>query len=337
MAEKDKPQNKNNDNSKETNANKQSFPNEKQAEQIKKLIKSRKFENEEEIKQFIDEALKNEPELDLDETDTPLEKAQRLIFEAWDAPTRKECIALARQALKISPDCADAYVILAEEYATSLGEAIYYYRAGVAAGERAIGAKLFKKLTGRFWANFKTRPYMRARAGLAECLWEMGKQAEAIAHYRDMLKLNPGDNQGIRFSLASCLLKIGDWEGLKKLLARYHDGSAAWLYTRALVTFVEQGDSTEARRALAMAVKYNPNVIPYLTGRKKLPRALPEFIGYGDRNEAVYYVADFGAGWEETPGAIEWLSKVYPQPPRSSAGKKVKGIPRVFLDAFEND
>ncbi len=51
------------------------------------------------------------------------EQAQELVYQAWDAPTDREAAALARQALTISPDCADAFNVLAETEATSLEEA----------------------------------------------------------------------------------------------------------------------------------------------------------------------------------------------------------------------
>ena len=51
---------------------------------------------------------------------------------------------------------------------------------------------------------------MRARAGLAAMLDALGDVEAAIGHYRDMLRLNPGDNQGIRYVLARCLMKNRD-------------------------------------------------------------------------------------------------------------------------------
>lgn len=45
------------------------------------------------------------------------------MYEAWDAPTAEEGIEMVREALEISEDCADAYVLLAEEEAEAVGEA----------------------------------------------------------------------------------------------------------------------------------------------------------------------------------------------------------------------
>jgi hypothetical protein len=65
-----------------------------------------------------------------------------------------------------------------------------------------------------------------------------------------MLKLNPNDNQGIRYVLAGCLLRRDNDSELKELLAAHEDGSAFWLYTRALVAFRESGDGDEQAAAL---------------------------------------------------------------------------------------
>ena len=125
-------------------------------------------------------------------------RAQEVMYDAWNRNTARARIALARKALAISPLCADAYVLLAEEDAKSAEEALEYYRKGVEAGEQALGPKGFKEYAGHFWGFLETRPYMRARAGLAAALSALGDVAAAISNYRDMLRLNPSDNQGIR-------------------------------------------------------------------------------------------------------------------------------------------
>jgi len=53
-----------------------------------------------------------------------VDEAEEIMYEAWEAPTRERAVALARKALEVSPDCADAYNLLAEEASKSLEEAI---------------------------------------------------------------------------------------------------------------------------------------------------------------------------------------------------------------------
>src|SRR3954452_16249063 len=137
--------------------------------------------------------------------DTPLSQAQNVMYEAFGSHDPEVRIKAARKALDLSPDCADAYVVLAEE-ARSRKDALELFEKGVAAGERALGPEAFQEDVGHFWGVLETRPYMRAREGRASTLWTMGRRDEAIGHLQDMLRLNPNDNQGVRYTLAGWLL-----------------------------------------------------------------------------------------------------------------------------------
>lgn len=238
-----------------------------------------------------------------------VDEAQEIMYDAWEAPTRQRAVALAKKALTISADCADAYNLLAEETAKSLEEAIDLYRKGVEAGERALGKKTFKEDVGYFWGLLETRPYMRARAGLAQGLWEAGQREEAVNHYWDMLRLNPNDNQGIRDLLMPCLIELGRDKDAERLFEQHkEDGMAVWLYSRALLDFRKHGDSTVAGKSFRIALEENEHVPPYLLGRKRMPRSLPEHYSFGDDNEAVLYAHGNKTAWKVTPGAMEWLA-----------------------------
>ncbi len=239
---------------------------------------------------------------------TPLDEAQELIYQAWEEPTKRERKKLARQALELSADCADAYVILARDNAETLVEALIYYEAGVRAGERAIGEAMFSEEAGHFWLILETRPYMRARGGLAETLWDIGRRQEAIDHYWEMLRLNEGDNQGIRYVLAVCLLEDNRDDELEKLLSRHtDDGMAILSYARALLAFRREGESREAGSYLRQAIKTNPHVPAYILGQKRIPKEQPSYIGWGDETEAAYVATEIKQIWWREDGAIRWL------------------------------
>jgi tetratricopeptide (TPR) repeat protein len=140
------------------------------------------------------------------------------------------------------------------------------------AGARALGAKYFRENTGHFWGLLETRPYMRARQGLAETLWRLKRYEEAIEHYRELLHLNSGDNQGNRYALLDLLIQIERYEEARTLLKQYGDEwSAVWLYSRALLEFQKRGASAAAKKILQQAVEENPFVPAYLMGQKKVP------------------------------------------------------------------
>jgi tetratricopeptide (TPR) repeat protein len=291
---------------------------EKEIQEIGKRLRGKEFESVEEAQAFLEERLESAEGLQRipAEPSTPLEKAQELIYEAFETGSHRKRVQLAKKALKVSSDCADAYVLLAEETAKDPEEAKELYEKGVQAGESALGEEVFEEDAGHFWGILETRPYMRARQGLALASWELGERSEAIAHYQQMLHLNPNDNQGVRYLLANALLEEGLDDDLGELLESYEDDAGAgWVYARALWRFRTEGDGEEARSALEEAISFNPFVAGYLLGRKGMPGALPALVGFGDESEAVVYFVEALPGWLRTPGAIEWLRANAPQRP----------------------
>jgi len=255
--------------------------------------------------------------------DDPKEQqAQEKMYAAWDEQNPAKRINLAHQAIAISPNCADAYVLLAEEEADTLGHALDYYKEGVEAGERALGEAFFDENEGYFWGLLETRPFMRAREGLANTLWNMGKKEESLTHYQEMLRLNPGDNQGNRYSLLNLLLELNRPEQVDTLLTEYEDEwSSEWRYTLVLRSFLKEGDSPDAQKALEEALEQNPHVPDYLTGAKRIPNRLPDMISPGRESEAVSYASTHLNFWRKAPGAVAWL-KEQTQPPNEEKPKK---------------
>ena len=66
----------------------------------------------------------------------PVAEAQALMSEAWADPGT-ERVRLARQVTEVSADCADAYVLLTEEAASTSEQALDLY---LATARRAAGA-----------------------------------------------------------------------------------------------------------------------------------------------------------------------------------------------------
>ncbi|WP_339864750.1 hypothetical protein [Paremcibacter congregatus] len=240
----------------------------------------------------------------------PLWQAQELMYQAWEADKKRDRIALARQALEISELCADAYVLLAEEAAKGIVEEKNWYELAVDAGRKALGEELFEDGEGDFWLILETRPYMRARAGLAQCLWSLGEREEAIRHVKDMLRLNPGDNQGMRYLLKSWLFALNDLTGVSEILVEYEeDCFADWCYSKALLTFRQSGaKSSGAIKALKHAVEINPFVPDFLLGTKPMPKNLPPHYSIGSKDEAVLYVLQNSDNWSASKGALPWLA-----------------------------
>jgi tetratricopeptide (TPR) repeat protein len=238
----------------------------------------------------------------------PHEAARMLLDLACDAASPDEAVECVCDALRLAPDCMDIYDFLCDLTAPTPRERAEVYGTALQATEWLLGPRVFLEGAGRFWALEETRPYMLARERVARNLRAAGEIEEACEHYAGMLKLNPKDNQGVRYELMPCLIEMGRDEEAYELLGEYEeDGSAWWAYGRALLDFRKHGDSPQSQESLKKALKTNKNAPAYLTGRKKLPSQSPLEYGFGDMNEAILCAADSRPAWQATPGALEWL------------------------------
>jgi tetratricopeptide (TPR) repeat protein len=273
---------------------------------IERLLEEHEFEDVDQINQFLQDNLVR-GQLPAAEPQTPLEKAQDLAYQAFESRGRKQ-LQLVRQALEICPDCADAYVILAERTCDPQ-QARGLYTQAVAAGRRALGEDFFQDNIGSLWGVTHTRPYMRALFGLAQCLQEIGESDEALTRYRELLRLNPNDNQGVRDILLPFLLELGRDDEAKELLGRYKDDNvfALWAYGRVLLTFRQKGNSAMARKYLDKALAANRYVHAYLLGRKDFPISFADSYNIGSEEEAIIAADLLMNAWESSPGATEWL------------------------------
>lgn len=297
---------------------------ERQLAAVERLLAEREFGSIEEANAFLQQALEGGGLPDVSPS-TPLEQAQEIVYQALEATGRRRT-TLARKALTISPDCADAYVLLAES-TKDIDEARRLYEQGVQAGERALGEQVFQDLAGEFWGMMETRPYMRARLGLADVLWHLGEREVAITHANELLRLNPNDNQGVRYQLANWLLAQGDLEALGRLLAQYPDEvSAFWAYTRLLHALRTRGPGRSADTAFRRAMAANPFVPMYLLGLMTAPEKPPDYYGFGDPNEALVYLLESADVWQGADNEAAWIAEALARlmPARGRAGRRAK-------------
>ena len=232
------------------------------------------------------------------------DKAQELCFQAFNAHGRRR-IQLAQRAIELDPNCADAHVILAE-HAPSLEDQLEHYERGMEAAERALSPEFFADNVGHFWGISASRPYMRARLGVAESLDAIGRTDEAISHYQDLLRLNPNDNQGIRYVLLGVLIAAGRDVEAARLLKEYEEDSAVWAYGRVLLAFRLSGRTEAATRELRAAMRINPHVPELLASDEPIPQ--PSYYEPGSFEEACIAVEELQAAFERTPGAVDWIA-----------------------------
>ena len=148
------------------------------------------------------------------------------------------------------------------------------------------------------WGHHDNRPILRTFASVGIEYMKEGQFEKAIEKFEQLIKLNPGDNQGVRFLLPECLL----------FLKRYNDflnypkteeetNSLEYLYAKVFAYF-KLSDFVNAKATLLIAKKEHPFIAEELLKTKHIFPA-NEFdrplygIPYGSRQAAFEY-------WERT-------------------------------------
>jgi tetratricopeptide (TPR) repeat protein len=242
---------------------------------------------------------------------SPLDAAQDLMYDAWMSEDPAEQIQLAHDALEITPDCADAYHILALTTAETPEETIDLLRQAVAAGERALGPEVLDSDTTDLLGNFRALPYLRATVALALTLIENESDEEATELLEHVLRVDPQDSQGARYVLLTQYLRQQNRRGVRTLFRHFkEDDSAMWAYARALLAFQEHGESRQAHRELTSALNRNPYLAGCLTNLSLLVYGDPQpFVAdYELKAEGFTGARTQMAAWVETPGALWWIT-----------------------------
>jgi len=185
--------------------------------------------------------------------------------------------------------------------------ALKYYEMAFMIGRLTVPASF----TGRLpWPVVDNRPFLRACHGRALALMELGRFIEAAEGFSEILRLNPRDNQGVRYILPGLLAGEGSWTRAREVLDETGtDGMN--LYTRCLIE-TEEGRRADALRWLCAAVSHNPYVPGILAGEP--PAEMEDSIhrGYvtmGGPSEAIEYIRHNEVLWRKGKG-ISFLRRV---------------------------
>lgn len=286
---------------------------------LSRLLGQQEFGSLDDVNAFLQKEVMGKPLPHVQPTNNR-ERAEDMVMHARRERSIPKMRAQVAKALVIDADCVAAHLLLAE-VADSPTRALAHCRDSIAAGDRVL-ADLLAQEGAPIWQDSVGRPYLMARHVYAQLLWQIGDRPLAIDEARITLRLNPNDNQGLRYMMLDWLMRAGSVADINALLASYDDGSAAWLFTVALHRYRTLGPVVEATKALRAAMKANVHVAPMLLGTTPIPDGLPDTYGLGDVDEAAFYVHESSTPWYEAVGAMEWLGRIAPAPPAAKRGRR---------------
>jgi tetratricopeptide (TPR) repeat protein len=241
----------------------------------------------------------------------PGELAQEFAFEAYEAENEEAALELVDKALLVDPQCVDALTIRAFVTSEDAGELIAALEHAATCGENNLGEDFFAEFMGDFWPMVEARPYLRTIKQLAEVLWNVGRRFDAVAHYENLIDLDPADHMGNATLLLGYYLSMGEVQRSWDLLEEYDDESTAVFNWAWVLLFLMTGDEEAARDALGHAMECNPHVAVLLVGMGAEPEdELPPRVVPGSEQEAYLCLDILGEAWEMWGAAQWWLYNV---------------------------
>ncbi|XP_069759980.1 suppressor of tumorigenicity 7 protein homolog isoform X2 [Narcine bancroftii] len=289
---------------------------------------------------------------DASKKDCKMENSDILMQKAWRERNPQARISAAHEALELNEVfwrpllqplqakrrtqsgikftmCATAYILLAEEEATTIVEAERLFKQALKAGEVCYRrSQQLQHHGAQYEAQHRrdTNVLVYIKRRLAMCSRKLGRTREAVKMMRDLMKEFPLLSMfNIHENLLEALLELQAYADVQAVLAKYDDislpKSATICYTAALLKARAVSDkfSPEAasRRGLSTAemnaveaihraVEFNPHVPKYLLEMKSLILPPEHILKRGD-SEAIAYAFFHLQHWKRVEGALNLL------------------------------
>lgn len=229
-----------------------------------------------------------------------IDPAEDILDAAWDAPTPAKQCTLARRALDSNIHCIDAYVILAL-HAKTHAETIALLRSAVLIGDK-VWREYLDDPEVIWWGHLGTRPFMRAMHNLSLELANLGEIDEAEALFKKLLRLNPEDNQGIRYLLLRLKQTQGNIDACEELLATYsEDWSIEFLAAELFIKLLKGTANKSDTEELDQRNSYVLNLLSKSLQNNAWPKANFASVILGSQNEAKVYLTHFRKAWQNSP------------------------------------
>lgn len=212
-----------------------------------------------------------------------VQKAQAYAYDAYEQEDEDARVRLAKVAYATDPINVDA-LILRAELAETMDDAQQNYERAIALGQLVFD----EDFTDSPWGLVKNRPFMRALFGYGIFLFEHEQFDEALGYFKQLLDINPNDNQGARHLAIAAAIHDGQYRVASELFVRFKElprDQAVYRYLQWLLD-VKQGRESDV---LSQALALNDQVIEII--QADLPKIYyPRELGItpGSMDEAFY-------------------------------------------------
>ncbi|MEW6202567.1 MAG: tetratricopeptide repeat protein [bacterium] len=211
-----------------------------------------------------------------------------------------------RRALELDPELIDAHVhignLLLGRHRIEQAESCY--RTAVGLGRREHGEIDVEGAWG--WIEY--RPFMRALHGLGLALEKKKNWQGALDCYLELLKINPDDNQGIRYLVGHVYHRLGDFENAEKCYIEAGDcPDGDW---NLVYLYFQHGMIQKAVEAVPPAILVNKYVPEEILHPSFKYWGTVQLVSPGGQEQAVAYTEHYWDLWMGNNSYREFLQEV---------------------------
>lgn len=252
--------------------------------QMSYITRSKNFTSMEEMNAFIGTIMMDPRKMfqALDEANLSKTEKDHLIYlELIEQAYRsygERAMRMILQSLLYTNQPIDAYLWIANHLSKTPEEVHQLLSLAVATAEVTIDKKKKKSEMGHLWNWNETRPYLRAKASLAEHLDRYSlypdETLQAVEIMENLLKLDLQDHMGIRFLLMSMYSNLGFYDKMESLYRSFpiDHQNPLFLYPMAYKNYITLGPAHESTQSLLLqAIQSNHFVASLLLDNEEIP------------------------------------------------------------------
>lgn len=281
-------------------------------ENIDKSTSEEVMENKESIddKVVTDDKVVNEVKEENNlviEVDEDLKEANKIVKRALKEKNYNKKVKIAKEALRKSNKCAEAYIILSNDKALKNEEKIELLNKAASFTEEIIGKENITKLKSKDLNVDIVKAYIKVKYEVAKLLWNNNERDKAIGELKLILKIDEKDELVVRGTLLTWLIIEDKDEEALELISKYSSDNLIDIRFSKVLLLFKSNNLQDAERALRIANAYNENVINYIIKLNRLPKDISEIKGNSKEEVAIRYYEKSKEAWDNINGVVGFI------------------------------
>ena len=253
------------------------------------------------------------------------------IIQNWGNKDKEEVLKLCKEALKASPVCAEAYLLMGY-ISNNYEDALSNFTKSIEIFPKSIKPKFLKEISKDIFKNHSPRTLFFALTGKANILRKLKRYQESYDTFMILTNSvsedsNSSNYMNFRTKIPEVMMRLGKYQEALIYMKKYPESNDRnssvfdWNLNRSLILFKLNkhqknfaSNIFSESNGVSQVLSFCSEFILYLNDEIKLPHI--ELFGMVSstsekppKSLLALYVKSTKDMWKETKGAIEWMTR----------------------------